>query len=118
MKRLVTCGVSQGSVLGLLLGCVAFNGIFKVRLPPGVKLICYADDILMVCTAETILAVERRVNRAIEVVTRWIESARLELAVDKTVAILFTTRRKSKSPTFRLQGVEITTKKTMKCLGI
>ena len=43
---------------------------------------------------------------------------RVELAASEMEAISFTTRRKFSPPTFRLQGVEIETKKKMKYLGI
>jgi hypothetical protein len=118
VKRSVTCGVPQGSVLGPTLWNVAFNDLLKVELPPGVQLICYADDTLVVGCADTIEEVESRVNQALDAVTRWIESAKLQLAVEKTEAILFTNRRKFKPPTFRLRGVEIKVASTLKYLGI
>ena len=104
--------------MGPTLWNVAFNDVFKVELPPGVQLICYADDTLVVGCADTIAEVECRVNQALDAVTRWIESARLNVAVEKTEAILFTTRRKYNPPTFRLQGVDIKVGKTLKYLGI
>ena len=118
VRREVTSGVPQGSVLGPTLWNVAFNGIFKVKLPPGVQLICYADDTLVVGVADTVDEVENRVNRALDDVTRWIESAGLTVAAEKTEAILFTKRRKYREPTFRLGGVVIGRCTALKYLGL
>ena len=118
MTRAVTAGVPQGSVLGPTLWNVGFNGIFKLQLPPGVQLICYADDTLVVASADTIPKVECRVNWALQAITRWIESVGLELAVDKTEVVLFTRRRKFKSPVFRLGELEIGVSTSFKYLGL
>jgi hypothetical protein len=104
VQREVTRGVPQGSVLGPTLWNVAFNGIFKVKIPKGAQLICYANDTLVVGVADTVAEMEDRVSWALDDVTRWIESASLSVAVEKTEAILFTKRRGFEPPTFRLGG--------------
>ena len=118
VTRAVTAGVPQGSVLGPTLWNVAFNGILKLLLPPGVQLICYADDTLVVACADTVAEVESRVNQALEALTKWIELAELELAVDKTEVMLFTKRRKFKPPVFKLAGKEISVSTSFKYLGL
>ena len=89
--------------------------MFKIKLPPRVQLICYADDTLVLGSADTVAEVETKVNQALEAVTRWIESTGLSLTVEKTEAIIFTTRRKFNPPTFRRQGAESEAEKTSKC---
>lgn len=54
VSRMISFGVSQSSVLGLTLGNLKFNDILKIARPSGVKLICYADDTLVMYCGETV----------------------------------------------------------------
>ena len=89
MRRAVTDGVPQGSVLGPTLWNIGFNGILKLQLPPGVQILCYADDTLVVACADAVDEVQHMVNKALDTLTKWIQLAELELAVDKTHCELF-----------------------------
>lgn len=118
MRRDVTSGVPQGSVLGPLLWNIAFDGVLRVPTPPGTNVICFADDTLMVAEGKTIPELEVRANEAVETVTRWIEQAGLCLSVEKTEAVLFTHRYKYTPPRILLKGEELDLGKTMKYLGL
>ncbi len=70
VRKEMMCGVPQGSVLGLLLWNVAFGDILKKEeVPPGVNIICYADDNLVVTVENDIPALEWKVNTALEAMT-------------------------------------------------
>lgn len=45
-------GVPQGSVLGLLLWLLFYDGLLRLRVPVGFRLVAYADDLAFVGTAE------------------------------------------------------------------
>ncbi len=95
------------SVLGPLLWNITFDDILKEEVPPGVNVICYVDDTLVVTVENDIPTLERKVNTTLEVMTHWIESAGLNLATMKTEAVLFTRRRWFSPPSFRLNGEQI-----------
>ena len=76
----VTAGVTQGSVLGLLLWNIMYDEVLRLQLPPGVKIIGFADDIAIVTVAKHIHQVEESTNTAIAQVKNWLESASLDLA--------------------------------------
>ena len=65
LRRPFTCGVPQGSVLVAVLWSLSFNGVFKVKLPPGVQRKCYADDKL-VCCADTVAKGKSSMDKALE----------------------------------------------------
>mgnify|MGYP000971892805 CR=1 FL=1 len=70
--------------------------------------ICYADDTLVIGSVDTIAEVESKINKALDAVTRRIELAGFNVAVEKTEATWFTNHR--------LLGVEINVEKTLKYL--
>ena len=75
---------------------VGFNGILKLQLPPGVQLICYADEAYSL------------VNQMLEAATTWIKLAGLKVAAQKIEEVLSTESRKSSLQyTYLLREVQI-----------
>ncbi len=58
----------------------------------------FSLDPLVVTVENDIPTLEQKVNTALEAMTRWIESAELNLATAKTEAVLFTRRRRFSPP--------------------
>ncbi|KAH8300845.1 hypothetical protein KR044_011670, partial [Drosophila immigrans] len=86
----VTAGVPQGSVLGPIM----YDGVLRVQLPSGCKLIRFADDLALVVVAKEVQQVDGAVNEAIRRISGWMETAGLALASHKTEAVLITSRKK------------------------
>lgn len=118
ISREVTSGVPQGSVLGPLLWNIMFDGLLRVRTPPGTTTICFADDTLVIAEGGTTQELETRTNEAIDAVSRWIEEAGLSLSAEKTEAVLFTNRYKYTAPVLIMNGTTLTLSKSMKYLGL
>ncbi len=72
----------------------------------------------MVMAEKDIPTLEWKVNTTLEAMTRWIESARLNLATAKTEAVLFTRRCWFSPPSFRLKGEQIRLCTALKYLGL
>ena len=51
IKREITSGAAQGSVLGRDIWNVSYDGILRIEMPEGAFLVGYADDIAMVIIA-------------------------------------------------------------------
>lgn len=50
IRKLVSCGVPQGSVLGPTMWYVAYDYLLEMEVPPGIQLIGFADDLAFVGT--------------------------------------------------------------------
>ncbi len=118
VKKEITCGVLQGSVLRPLLWNIAFDDILKEKVPPEVSIICYTDDTLVVVTEDDTPMLQRKVNTIPEAMTHWIESARLSLATTKTEAVLFTHHHQFGTPSFCLKWEHIRLCTSLKYLGL
>ncbi|XP_060665572.1 uncharacterized protein LOC132797816 [Drosophila nasuta] len=89
----VTGGVPQGSVLGPTLWNLMYDGILRLRLPPGVKMIGFADDVAIVAVGKHLRELEIATNRAIVQAQEWLTNAGLSLAEHKTEAVLISSRK-------------------------
>ena len=49
---MITGGVLQGSVLGLLLWNIMYDGLLRLKLPRAVTPVAFADDITIVIVAK------------------------------------------------------------------
>lgn len=89
----------QGSVLGPILWNIAFDSMLE--LAEGVEnceIICYADDILIVVTGLDILHIRCKAGMFITKMINFIKKLGLEVAMNKTEAILFHPKRAKNLP--------------------
>lgn len=114
----VTRGVPQGSVLGPILWNVYYDGVLQLEMPVGVTLVGYADDLAIVATAKTEYALKTAVEHAVFIVNQWMISRKLELAPQKTEAVVLAGRRKLKEMTIEMEGVAVNTSRAIRYLGV
>ena len=84
--KTITCGVSQGSILGLLLFLIFVNDLHKVTkyLDP----IMFADDTNLVCSYKNLKTLFQIVNSELKPVTEWLLANKLSLNAKKAKYVL------------------------------
>ena len=78
----------------------------------------FADDLALTIVADTQQQLEYVANRAIKIVGDWMVKKKLELATQKTKAIILCGPRKRNSVCFNIEGVTVRPVKKLKYLGI
>lgn len=114
----MTCGVPQGSVLGPTLWNVLYDGLLRLEQPEGVTLVGYADDVAMVILGRNMEEIQLKTDIAMMDIKEWLQTNKLELAVEKTEIILATLKRRPLQDTLKILGEEIKPKEAIKYLGV
>ena len=118
VNREMTAGVPQGSYLGPTLWNLTYNEVFELNLPQECEIIGYADDIVVVVKARSEELLEMRGNECIRLVDEKLKEMRLDIAPQKSEAIIFS--RKHRIEPVRLHQGEsaIQVRDSVKYLGI
>ena len=85
-------GVPQGSILSVTLFAVAINGVIGV-LPDGVRSSLYVDDLCISFSAARMSLIERKLQLALNRVSRWADEKGFRFSTSKTVAMHFCRKR-------------------------
>ncbi|GBP43063.1 Probable RNA-directed DNA polymerase from transposon BS [Eumeta japonica] len=102
-KRLIRARVPQGSTLSLLYSAYT-NDI--PRPQTGVQLALFADDTALYLSGSNFRIITPRLQKAIDELTRWFQTWRIEVDPEKSAAIFFNySRVKERSCTIQLTNI-------------
>lgn len=119
----VEAGVPQGSVLGPLLWNVAFDVVVRDRVETGCGVFCYADDTLILASADTACKAVGRASLQTGLVLNRIRRMGLRVATQKTEVVMFDSVKSRKTQEMEITHVQvgdarIKIAKNMKYLGV
>ena len=84
----------QGSPLSPFLWNVACDELLSKKLPRGVHIQGFADDISLMKTGVAVESIQIPLQQAADIVIEWANSHQLEISADKTELIVFSRRRR------------------------
>ncbi|KAL4096908.1 hypothetical protein QTP88_021783 [Uroleucon formosanum] len=116
--RQVTCGVSQGSVLGPALWNVTYDSLLKMNTSSVVQLVGFADDLAVVGMAVTGQQFEKAINPTLTAIDNWMRSRGLELSHQKSEAVILSRRRVFVPPRLTIGGHLIPLRNEIGYLGV
>ncbi|KAI5735528.1 hypothetical protein M8J77_019588 [Diaphorina citri] len=114
----LTCGVPQGGVLAATLWNIYYDNILSVKFPPGINAVAYADDLALIAEAKSKQELQANISLALGKVNDWITSKGLELAPEKTEAIVLNQGRKMGKITVKIGNTQIESTDKLKYLGV
>ncbi|KAI5703571.1 hypothetical protein M8J75_013476 [Diaphorina citri] len=113
-----SAGAPQGSVASPTLWNMLYDGVLRLELPNGVSLVAYADDLAVVVIAKTAPEIEERTNETLNRINSWMVNHGLELAPEKSEAVLLIGRKSCGPVHIHLNGAEIPLSDNVKYLGV
>lgn len=95
-----------------------YDGLLRTKLPSGVKLLAFADDVTLVAEARDSIQLEQLLTISANRVKAWLANAGLQLALQKCEAMIITNTRKNNDMRINIDGHLVTTCKSLKYLGL
>jgi len=114
----VTCGVLQGSVLGPTLWNATYDDLLTMDVPAGINLVGFADDLAIVGVASSSQALEDLVNPVLRNIDLWMNGRGLQLAHQKSEAVMLTKKWAFTPPRLSIGGHQIPISKHVRYLGV
>jgi len=117
-RMTITAGVPQGSILGPTLWNAMYDGVLKLSLPRGVKIVGSADDVVLSVIGASREAVEVLAVEAIDAVEYWMREKKLTIAHHKTEVVMISNRKAVQQAQITVGEHTIVSKRVVKHLGV
>jgi hypothetical protein len=114
----VSAGVPQGSILGAILWNIMYDSVLRLKLPIGVEIVGFADDIVLVVLGDSKEHVEVNTTLAIGTVVQWMSENKLKVAHQKTEMVLVSNCRQIGTAQIEFDGCSTSSKRQVKYLGV
>lgn len=119
VSRHVNKGCPQGSLLGPVLWNIVFNELLEEFEKAGIKIVAFADDVVIVVEGNTRNQIETIGQKAVEIAEKWCQKFKMKLSEKKTVMMLCKGKLDIKRPpTVKLAGNQISMVEEFKYLGV
>lgn len=111
-------GAPQGSKSAPVLWNILYDGVFDLPLHPKVFLTAYADDLAVVVVGKDAATIESTANESLNKINTWMREHELQLAPDKSEAVLLIGRKRCGPINIHIDGNQIMLKDQVKYLGV
>ncbi|XP_023244862.1 uncharacterized protein LOC111642715 [Centruroides sculpturatus] len=119
IQKPVTVDCPQGSCSGPLLWSILLDDLRCQGFLKDIHTTAYADDVLIIISADSRAKLEKEVNRTLQKIYNWGQSNRLDFNPNKTNAIVITKHNVAKRhPKFHLNGAQINITLSFVYLGV
>ncbi|KAL1448625.1 hypothetical protein WDU94_003699 [Cyamophila willieti] len=114
----MSAGVPQGSIGGGTLWNILYDQVLQLDLPENIQLVAFADDLAVVAVAKKERDLENLTNNALEKIQNWMNRKQLEIAPEKSEAVILSGKKKCLPLNIHICGQQIKVKKEIKYLGV
>lgn len=118
LTRELVKGTPQGGVLSPILWNLAFDEVLKLLDKGPVKVCGYADDLVLIGRGKDPTTIRNNLQIAIDKVLVWGSKSGLKFSATKSIAMMFTRRRKWKCDPLLMNGTAMEWQDTVKYLGV
>ncbi|XP_055614760.1 uncharacterized protein LOC129761082 [Toxorhynchites rutilus septentrionalis] len=95
-----------------------YNGVLTLKLPKGMDIVDFADDVALTVTGEMLVEVKMLAIESIVIVENWMQAAKLRIAHNKTEVLLVSNCKAEQRAEITVGEHAITSKRTLKYLGV
>ncbi|KAI5717436.1 hypothetical protein M8J77_005918 [Diaphorina citri] len=111
-------GVPQGSVVAPLLWNLYYDPLLKLNVPEKTELVAYADDLVMLVSGTSNQVLKSKIESTAVILKHWLEERMLQLAPQKTEAIMLVNKRSLPGLSIDIGGTMVSTSSSLKYLGV